>query len=81
MNNIRPDISIRVSLGGPPRRATAEVFTDLDTVMELYGVIARDKRRNARFHGIGFEASGEPNKADIYQTWQHGGAVIRLTPT
>ncbi|WP_433709521.1 nitroreductase/quinone reductase family protein [Nocardia sp. CA-084685] len=79
VKNIRRDVPIRVSLGGPPRTATAEVLTDTDTVMRLFEVIARDNRRNARFNGIGFDAAGEPNKADIYQTWQQGGAVIRLT--
>ncbi|MGF6887009.1 deazaflavin-dependent oxidoreductase (nitroreductase family) [Nocardia sp. GAS34] len=79
VKNIRKDAPVRVSMGGRPRTAAAEVCTDVETVMRLYEIIARDNRQNAGFNGIGFDASGDPNRADIYQTWQQGGAVIRLT--
>jgi deazaflavin-dependent oxidoreductase (nitroreductase family) len=79
VKNIRKDVPVQVSMGGRPRTAAAEVCTDMETVMRLYEIIARDNRQNAGFNGIGFDASGNPNKADIYQTWQQSGAVIRLT--
>jgi deazaflavin-dependent oxidoreductase (nitroreductase family) len=79
VKNIRKDVPIQVSMGGKPRTATAQVFSDIESLMRLYDVIARDNRQNARFNGIGFDASGSPNKADIYQTWQLGGAIIELT--
>lgn len=79
VKNIRKDAPLEVSMGGPRRTADAEVCTDVETVMRLFEAIARDNKQNARFNGIGFDASDNPNKADIYQTWQQGGAVIRLT--
>lgn len=78
VKNIRPGTPVQVSMGGPRRSADAEVFTDADEVMHWFEIVARDNRRNARYNGIGFDADGNPNKADLYQTWQLGGAVIRL---
>ncbi len=79
VKNIRKDVPVQVSMGGPARTASAEVLRDEESVMRLYEAIARDNHQNADFNGIGFDGSGNPNKADIYQTWQLGGAVIRLT--
>ncbi|MFE9328605.1 nitroreductase/quinone reductase family protein [Nocardia sp. NPDC052278] len=79
LKNLRKNVPIQVSMGGPKRSALATLVSDLDGVMHLFDVIARDNPSNARFNGIGFDAAGEPNKADIFQTWQQGGVVIRLT--
>ncbi|MEV6772150.1 nitroreductase/quinone reductase family protein [Nocardia sp. NPDC051030] len=79
VKNIRKDVPVQVSLGGPKRTADGEVFTDSESVMRLFEIVARDNHANAKFNGIGFDAAGNPNKADIYQTWQQGGVVIRLT--
>ncbi|MBF6441866.1 nitroreductase/quinone reductase family protein [Nocardia farcinica] len=80
VRNLRPGTPVQVSMGGPRRTAEAEVFTDEAEVMRLFEIIARDNPRNAEYNGIGFASDGSPNKADIYQTWRAGGAVIRLTP-
>ncbi|WP_169814775.1 nitroreductase family deazaflavin-dependent oxidoreductase [Nocardia crassostreae] len=80
VKNIRKDTPVQVSMGGPRRTADGEVATDNESVMRLYEIIANDNPTNAKFNGIGFNADGSPNKADIYQTWQQGGVVIRLTP-
>ncbi|MCU1643117.1 MAG: hypothetical protein JWN03_3392 [Nocardia sp.] len=79
VRNIRKDVPIEVSLGGPKRTADAEVFEDSESVMRLYDLIARDNKQNAKFNGIGFDPDGSPHQADIYQTWQLGGVVIRIT--
>ncbi|WP_405137093.1 nitroreductase/quinone reductase family protein [Nocardia sp. NBC_01388] len=79
VRNIRKGVPIEVSLGGPQRGADAEVFEDSESVMRLYDLIARDNRQNAKFNGIGFDPDGTPHQADIYQTWQQGGVVIRVT--
>lgn len=78
VRNIGKDIPVEVSMGGPRRTADAEVFTDSESVMRLYNIIARDNKQNAEFNGIGFDPDGSPHQADIYQTWQKGGVVIRL---
>ncbi|MBL1073871.1 nitroreductase family deazaflavin-dependent oxidoreductase [Nocardia sp. 2] len=80
VRNISKDVPVEVSFGGPKRPADAEVHTDLESVMRLYEIVARDNKNNAGFNGIGFDPDGSPNKADIYQSWQQGGVVIRLTP-
>lgn len=49
-------------------------------MLRLFEIIARDNRTNACYNGIGFDAEGNSNKADIYQTWQRGGVVIELRP-
>ncbi|WP_459959792.1 nitroreductase/quinone reductase family protein [Nocardia sp. IFM 10818] len=80
VRNIRKDNPVQLSMGGPRRTADGEVATDNESVMRLYEIIARDNATNAKFNGIGFAPDGSPNKADIYQTWQQGGVVIRLKP-
>ncbi|MFE6860950.1 nitroreductase/quinone reductase family protein [Nocardia sp. NPDC057668] len=80
VRNIRKDVPLEISAGGPRRTMDAEVHTDSESVMRLYEIVARDNARNAAFNGIGFDPDGSPHRADIYQTWQQGGVVIRLTP-
>ncbi|MFI6865682.1 nitroreductase/quinone reductase family protein [Nocardia sp. NPDC050406] len=80
VKNLRGNVPVKVSMGGAPTEMLADVLDDEKSVMELYEVIARDNKNNAKFNGIGFTADGSPNKADIYQTWQQGGVVVRLTP-
>ncbi|MEV0544698.1 nitroreductase/quinone reductase family protein [Nocardia salmonicida] len=80
VKNLRGGAQVRVSRGGAPETFTATVYTDESDVIELFAVIARDNKQNAKFNGIGYLADGEPSKADIYQTWQQGGVVIGLTP-
>ncbi|WP_019925870.1 nitroreductase family deazaflavin-dependent oxidoreductase [Nocardia sp. BMG111209] len=80
VRNLRADVPVQISTGGPRRTADAKVFTDAENVQRLYEVVARDNRQNARYNGIGFDADGNPNKADLYQTWQLGGAIVQLTP-
>ena len=79
VSNLRDGEPIQVTIGNKTRRAVPVVHTDEDDIMRLYDVIARDNRQNAAFNGIGYDADGAPNKADIYQAWQLGAAVIELT--
>lgn len=80
VKNLRGNVPVKVSMGGPPKEMLADVLDDEKSVMELFEVVARDNKQNAKFNGIGFDADGSPHKADIYQTWQKGGVVVRLTP-
>ncbi|MGW4353120.1 nitroreductase/quinone reductase family protein [Nocardia sp. NPDC004582] len=78
VSNIRSGVPIEVSFGGPRRPADAEVISDADTVVRLSEDIARDNKQWARYNGIGFDADGNPNRADAYQSWQQGCVIIRL---
>lgn len=80
VKNLQGGTELSVSRGGAPETFTATVYTDEADVVELFAVIARDNKQNAKFNGIGYLPDGEPSKADIYQTWQQGGVVIGLTP-
>lgn len=77
--NLRPGEPATVRVKGRQRPADWELFTDEQSVVELYGVIARDNHANAKFNGIGFAPDGSPNVADLHQAWAKGCAVIRLT--
>lgn len=78
--NIRKDVPVQVSTGGPRFTADAEVISDSETVVTLAETIARDNRQWAKFAGITRDADGTPNRADAYQSWQQGTVIIRLTP-
>jgi hypothetical protein len=80
VRNLRPGEPATIRLKGRRRLADWELFTDEQTVVELYDVIARDNHQNAKFAGIGFAPDGSPNPADLHQAWAKGCAVIRLTP-
>lgn len=79
VRNIRKDVPIQVSMGGPKLTADAEVLEDSESVMRLDDIMARDNKQWAKFNGVGFDPDGSPNKADIYQSWQQGSVVIRVT--
>ncbi len=80
VKNLKGGAELTVSRGSAPETFTATVYTGETDVIELFAVIARDNKQNAKFNGIGYLPDGEPSKADIYQTWQQGGVVIGLTP-
>ncbi|MFF2084291.1 hypothetical protein ACFVVM_10960 [Nocardia sp. NPDC058176] len=80
VKNLRGGAEVRISRGSAPETFTATVHTDEAAVLDLFAVIARDNKQNAKFNGIGYTPDGEPSKADIYQTWQQGGVVVELTP-
>lgn len=77
--NLRPGEPAKVRVKGREILADWELLTDEQSVVELYGVIARDNHTNAKFAGIGFDADGTPNQADLHQAWAKGCVVIRLT--
>ncbi|KAF0847176.1 nitroreductase/quinone reductase family protein [Nocardia caishijiensis] len=79
VKNLRGGAEVRLSRGAAPETFTATVHSDEAAVLDLYTVIARDNKQNAKFNGIGYTADGEPSKADIYQTWQQGGVVVQLS--
>jgi hypothetical protein len=78
VRNLIPGTPVEVRLRGRKRLADQIVFTDQADVMRLYDVVARDNHANAGFNGIGFDPDGSPNRADLYQAWQNGAAVIEL---
>ena len=78
MRNLAPGTPLTLTRGGRPERFDPIVHTEADDVLRLSEIIARDNKTDAGFNGIGFDADGNPNKADIYQTWQQGGVVIEL---
>ncbi|WP_327147545.1 hypothetical protein [Nocardia sp. NBC_01329] len=80
VKNLAPGTPLTITRGGRPERFDPTVYTEADDVLRLFEIIARDNKTNAEFNGIGFDAEGDPNKADIYQTWQQGGVVIELRP-
>ncbi|MFI5716679.1 hypothetical protein [Nocardia sp. NPDC051750] len=80
VKNLAPGTPLTITRGGRPEQFDPLVHTAEAEVMRLFEVIARDNKQNACYNGIGFDAAGNPNKADIYQAWQQGGAVIELRP-
>lgn len=80
VKNLRGGAEVQISRGHGRETCTATVHTDEAAVLDLFAVVARDNKQNAKFNGIGYTPDGEPAKADIYQTWQQGGVVIELTP-
>ncbi|MEV0335018.1 hypothetical protein [Nocardia sp. NPDC050717] len=80
VKNLTGGAEVTLTRGGAPETFRATVHSDEQAVLELYAVIARDNKQNAKFNGIGYTPDGEPAKADIYQTWQQGGVVVQLTP-
>jgi len=79
VKNLRSGEPVTVRIKGRQRLADWELFTDEQTVIELYGIVASDNHANAKFAGIGFAPDGSPNPADLHQAWAKGCAVIRLT--
>lgn len=80
VRNLKPGTPLTITRGAGPERFEPLVHTGEDEVMRLFAIIARDNRTNAGYNGIGFDAAGEPEQADLYQTWQQGGVVIELRP-
>lgn len=80
VKNLRGGATVELSRGRGRESFTAVVHEDEQRVMDLYAVVARDNKQNAKFNGIGFTPDGEPAKADIFQTWRQGGVVLELTP-
>ncbi|GAB2442108.1 nitroreductase/quinone reductase family protein [Nocardia tengchongensis] len=79
VSNIRKGVPLEVSFGGPRLTADAEVLADEESVVRLSEAIARDNKQWAKFNGMGFDADGNPNLADAYQSWQQGTVILRLT--
>jgi hypothetical protein len=77
--NLRTGEPIEVRYLGASRTADVEVISDEDGVVKYYGIMCRDNRQFAKFHHIGFDASGDPNQEDLRRTWQAGSRVFRLT--
>ncbi|MFF0614102.1 hypothetical protein ACFYUD_36095 [Nocardia tengchongensis] len=79
VSNIRKGVPLEVSFGGSRLTADAEVLADEESVVRLSEAIARDNKQWAKFNGMGFDADGNPNRADAYQSWQQGTVILRLT--
>ncbi|MEU1524219.1 hypothetical protein ACWDO0_35070 [Nocardia rhamnosiphila] len=80
VRNLATGTPLTITRGGRPEQFDPVVHTEAEDVLRLFEIIARDNRTNAGYNGIGFDPAGNPNKADIYQTWQQGGVVIELRP-
>ena len=78
--NLRTGTPVHIRLRGRRRLADVVVHSGEDEVMRLYDVVARDNHANASFSGIGIEADGSPNRADLRQAWRSGAVVLELTP-
>ena len=77
--NLRSGEPVPVRLKGRRRLADVRVLTDEAGVVENYAVIARDNPSFARFNGIGLDADGNPDEADLRLAWAGGARVFELT--
>jgi len=77
--NLRTGEPVDVRFMGRRRTADVVVLTDEAAVVADYAVIARDNPNFARFNGIGLDAHGNPDPADLRRAWQAGARVLRLT--
>jgi hypothetical protein len=79
VKNLRPGHPVEVRVKGRRELADWELFTDERSVVDLYGVVARENHANAKFAGIGFDPDGSPKQDDLQRAWANGCAVISLT--
>jgi hypothetical protein len=49
-------------------------------VIEAYAVMCRANRNFATFNGVGFDAAGNPDPAELRLAWATGARAFRLTP-
>ncbi len=77
--NIREDAPVSITLQGRRRLADAVLRRDEQSVVRLFGVIARDNKAHAAFSGVGFDPDGTPHQADLVQAYRMGAVVIELT--
>lgn len=78
--NLRTGEPVTIRLRGRRRVADVRVIADEPGVVDAYGLMARDNHSFASFNQIGFDASGEPVRADLHQAWAAGARAFRLTP-
>jgi deazaflavin-dependent oxidoreductase (nitroreductase family) len=78
--NLRTGEAVTIRLRGRRRVADVRVIADEPGVVDAYGLMARDNRNFASFNKIGFDASGDPVRADLHQAWAAGARAFRLTP-
>ena len=78
--NLRTGVPIEIRLKGKRRQAQVEVITDEAGVVENYAIMARDNHQFAKFNNIGFDATGEPDRADLHLSWAAGARAFRLQP-
>jgi hypothetical protein len=78
--NLRTGEPIDILLKGRRRAADVQVISDEAGVTAHYALMARDNRQFAKFNKIGFDASGNPDPADLRASWAAGARGFRLTP-
>ena len=78
--NLRTGEPVTIRLRGRRRVADVRVIADESGVVDAYGLMARDNHSFASFNQIGFDAGGEPVRADLHQAWAAGARAFRLTP-
>jgi deazaflavin-dependent oxidoreductase (nitroreductase family) len=78
--NLRTGEAVEIRLKGRRRLADVEVLTDEQSVTDAYGVMCRDNHTFAKFNGIGLDAAGQPDQADLRLAWESGARAFRLTP-
>ena len=78
--NLRTGEPVSIRLKGRRRLADVEVLTDEARVVGAYAVMCLDNHNFAKFNGIGFDAAGNPDPADLRLAWAAGARAFRLTP-
>ena len=78
--NLRTGEPVDIRLQGKRRPADVEAFTDEPSVVEFYGIMARDNRNFAKFNKIGMDDAGNPDPGDLHLAWAAGARAFRLTP-
>src|SRR5215813_4526125 len=59
--NLRTGVPVEIRLMGKRRTADVEAFTDEQSVVDLFGRMARDNRQFAGFNRIDLDAQGNPD--------------------
>jgi len=80
VRNLRTGVPVDVRLRGRRRSAADEVLTAEADVVAHYDVMCRHNRQFAKFNRIGYDASGNPEPADLHAAWAAGARAVRLTP-
>lgn len=78
--NLRTGEALAIRLKGRRRLADVRVLAEEDSVVDAYGVMARDNHAFANFNKIGFDDAGNPDPTDLHLAWSAGARAVRLTP-
>jgi deazaflavin-dependent oxidoreductase (nitroreductase family) len=80
VRNLRTGEPVDIRLEGKRRPADVKVFTDQDSVVEHYAIMARGNHQWAKFNKIALDHAGNPSAEDLHLAWAAGGRAVLLTP-